>query len=418
MGDPDDGRARAAGGSLGLGASPVPDDPGRPRVVVTHGDDPYLAARAALAAFELGVARGRRVLVKPNAGRVARSGSGVVTDARVVAAACDAFLAVGAAVSVGDSPIVGVRRTEALEASGVAAVARERGCPVLDLDARRRVEVELPDGVALRRLEVCPDVLEHDLVVSVPVMKTHMHTGVSLAVKNMKGALWRRSKVELHMLPAVPGVAERSLDVAIADMSAALRPHLSLIDGTVGLEGLGPSAGEPRPLGVVVAGVDAYAVDAVACRLMGRRAEEIAHLRLGAARGLGVIDLDRIEVSPANWTDLAVEFAPVPASLTVAFPGVRVLDEASCSACQSTLMLFLRRYGPTLLEYFPDVRPVQIAIGKGLERVEPGTICIGNCTRAHRAQGIFVSGCPPVGSAILRTVTGGGDGPDDPLPEE
>jgi uncharacterized protein (DUF362 family) len=68
-----------------------------------------------------------------------------------------------------------------------------------------------------------------------------MHTGVSLAVKNMKGALWRRSKVELHMLPAVPGVAERSLDVAIADMSAALRPHLSLIDGTVGLEGLAPA---------------------------------------------------------------------------------------------------------------------------------------------------------------------------------
>ncbi|HOU90785.1 MAG TPA: DUF362 domain-containing protein, partial [Polyangiaceae bacterium] len=292
----------------------------------------------------------------------------------------------------------------------------------LDLDRAAHILEEMePDDAA----DLLADLEEGDRaelltrmpVVTVPVMKTHMHTGVSLAVKNMKGALWRRSKVVLHMLPAVPGVDERSLDVAIADMSAALRPHLSLIDGTVGLEGLGPSAGEPRPFGVVVAGVDAYAVDAVACRLMGRRAEAIAHLRLGAARGLGVIDLDRIAVSPAGWADLAIDFAPVPASLTVAFPGVRVLDEASCSACQSTLMLFLRRYGQELLEYFPDVRPVQIAIGKGLERVEPGTICIGNCTRAHRAQGIFVSGCPPVGSAILRTVTGGGD-PDDPDPEE
>ncbi len=417
MGDPSDGRARAGGAPHGLGPSPIPDEPGRPRVVVTHGSDPYAAARAALAAFNLGAARGRRVLIKPNAGRVARSGSGIVTDARVVAAACDAFLAVGAAVSVGDSPIVGVKRTEALEASGVAAVARQRGCPVLDLDARRKVELLLPDGVALGRIEVCPDVLEHDLVVSVPVMKTHMHTGVTLAVKNMKGALWRRSKVLLHMLPAIPGVEERSLDVAIADMAAALRPHLSLVDGTVGLEGLGPSAGDPRSLGVIVAGVDAYAVDAVACRLMGRRAEAIAHLRLGAARGLGVIDLDRIEVSPAGWEKLAVDFAPVPQSLTLAFPGVRVLDEASCSACQSTLMLFLRRYGQELLEYFPDVRPIPIAIGKGVERVEPGTICIGNCTRAHRAQGIFVAGCPPVGSAIFRTVTGGGD-PDEPEPDE
>jgi uncharacterized protein (DUF362 family) len=399
-----------------LSPSPFADDPLHPRVVVARGDDPYLAAREALAGFDLAPARGLRVLIKPNAGRVARSGSGIVTDARVVAAACDAFLAVGATVSVGDSPIVGVRRTEALEASGVAAVARERGCAVLDLDARRFVEVPLPAGRALTRLQVCPEVLEHDVVVSVPVMKTHMHTGVTLAVKNMKGALWRKSKVDLHMLPAVPGLDERSLDVAIADMSAVLRPHLSLVDGTVGMEGLGPSAGEARPFGVAVAGVDAYAVDAVACRLMGRRAELVAHLRLGAELGLGVIALDRIAVSPDDYARLAIEFAPVPDNLSVAFPGVRVLDEASCSACQSTLMLFLRRYGDELLEYFGGSGPVPVAIGKGLEHVEPGTICIGNCTRPHRAQGIFVAGCPPVGSAIYRAVTGGG--PEEPDPED
>ncbi|MBN2196031.1 MAG: DUF362 domain-containing protein [Polyangiaceae bacterium] len=399
--------------------SPFLDDPGRPRVVVTQGEDPYATALAALAAFDLGPARGCRVLIKPNAGRVAPSGSGIVTDCRVVAAACDAFLAAGARVSVGDSPIVGVRRTEALEASGVAAVAQARGCPVLDLDARRYVEVMLPEGVALDRLRVCPEVLEHDLVVSVPVMKTHMHTGVTLAVKNMKGALWRRSKVELHMLPPVPGHTERSLDVAIADMSAVLRPQLSLMDGGVGMEGLGPSAGTARSLGVFVAGADAYAVDAVACRLMGRQAEAIAHLRLGAARGYGVIDLGRIRVAPADFARFAADFAPVPENLAVAFPGVKVLDEASCSACQSTLMLFLRRYGKELVEYFPDRRPIIVAIGKGIEHVHPGTLCIGNCTRMHRANGIFVSGCPPVGSSILRAVTGAPEDPDpdpDPVP--
>lgn len=397
----------------GLTPSPFVDDPARPRVVVVRDDDPYAAARAALSAFDLTPARGKRVLLKPNAGRVAASGSGVVTDARVVAAACDAFLAVGAQVAVGDSPIVGVRRTEALEASGVAAVARERGCPLLDLDARRAIPVALPGGVALQSLQVCPEVLEHDLVVSVPVMKTHMHTGVTLAVKNMKGALWRRSKVELHMLPAIPGSSERSLDVAIADLAAVLRPHFSLIDGTVGMEGLGPSAGEPRPLGVCVAGIDPFAVDAVACHLMGRRAAAIPHLRLGAARGFGVIELTRIAVSPADFARHAVLFAPVPQNLAAAFPGVKVLDEASCSACQSTLLLFLRRYGRQLVEHFAERSPVTVAIGKGLERVEPGTLCIGNCTRRHRDNGLFVAGCPPVGSAIFRAVTGDEGSGDD-----
>ena len=54
---------------------------------------------------------------------------------------------------------------------------------------------QIPSGEAIQRLKVCPEVLEYDIVVSIPVMKMHMHTGVTLAVKNMKGCLWRRSKV-------------------------------------------------------------------------------------------------------------------------------------------------------------------------------------------------------------------------------
>ena len=79
-------------------------------------------------------------------------------------------------------------------------------------------------------------------------MKMHMHTGVTLAVKNMKGCLWRKSKVDLHMLPPLPGHNEKTLDIAIADMSAILRPHLSIIDGTIGMEGLGPSAGKAKQM--------------------------------------------------------------------------------------------------------------------------------------------------------------------------
>ncbi len=372
--------------------------------MVSRGADPYEATREALAPWDLSAARGKRVLLKPNAGRMARRGSGIVTDARVVAAACDAFREVGAEVSVGDSPIVGVQSLDALELSGIAAAARACEAKVIDLDAPRPTLVPLPDGLALQRLKVCPDVLEHDLVVSIPVMKTHMHTGVTLAVKNMKGALWRRFKVELHMLPPVPGRDEKSLDLAIADMAVALRPHFSIIDGTVGMEGLGPSAGTPKPFGVIVAGADAFAVDAVACRLMGRDATEVPHLREGGRRGLGNVELGALRVAPTDWESWAEPFESAPSNLSVEFPGVRVLDEASCSACQSTLLLFLNRFGAELGEYFPDGPPIHAAIGKGHEQVPAGTLCIGNCTRQHKADGVYVAGCPPVGSAILATI--------------
>ncbi len=135
---------------------------------------------------------------------------------------------------------------ETFEATGIASVARERNCPLIDMDARQPVHVIVEDGVAIQSLEVCPEVVEYDVVVSIPVMKTHMHTVVTLAVKNMKGCLWRRTKVDLHMLPQIEDMDDKTLNIAIADMSSVLRPHLSIIDGTTGMEGLGQAPGRLR----------------------------------------------------------------------------------------------------------------------------------------------------------------------------
>ena len=353
------------------------------------------------------------MLLKPNAGRMAAAGSGIVTGPEAVAAAADAFLEAGAEVAVGESPILGVRTMDAFEQCGIAAVARERKLTLIDLDARPFVPVPVPGGRAIGELRVCPEIMEYDFVISLPVMKMHMHTGVTLSVKNMKGCLWRRSKVDLHMLPPVEGSADKSLDIAIADMSGVLRPHLAVIDGYIGMEGLGHSAGTPRKLDAAVVSADPFAADAVACRLMGLSAREVPHLRIGAERGYGLIDLDRMSISPDNWMDYASPFERPPRDLALEFPGITILDRNSCSSCQSTLLLFLRRYGEKIFDYFPkELQPV-IAIGKGHDEVPRGTLCLGNCTARHRSQGIFVPGCPPVASAIFKAIGGDADREDD-----
>jgi len=384
-----------------LPTNPLSHPSGHLPVHVAHGGGPYANTRRALEPVALAAARGKRVLLKPNVGRVAAAGSGIGTHPEVVAAAIDAFREAGAEVAVGESPIIGVDVQEAFAACGLAAVAGQRNCPLVDMDRRRFVEVPVPEGRVIHALQLCPEVLEFDLIVSIPVMKMHMHTGVSLAVKNMKGCLWRRSKVELHMLPPLAGAADKPLDIAIADMSSVLRPHLAIIDGTVGQEGLGPAAGRPKPLDAVVVSADAFAADAVACQLMGTAAERVPHLRLGAERGYGVVDLSRLAVTPEGWRDLASPFAPPPANLTIEFPNVTVMDRSSCSACQSTLLLFLTRYKERIFDYFPSGQTIHIAIGKGHADVPEGTLLVGNCTAHHRECGIFVPGCPPVGSQIL-----------------
>jgi uncharacterized protein (DUF362 family) len=375
-----------------------------PGVFVASGADPYRNTREVLSRFDLNRLSGKKVLLKPNIGRNAEAGSGVVTNPRVVAAALDAFLEAGAEVAVGESPIVGVRLEEAFEKCGLAAVARKRNCRLIDMDRRKPVMIPIPDGRAIETLKVCADLFDFDFVVSIPVMKMHMHTGVSLGVKNMKGCLWGRSKVDLHMLPPIPGSNEMTLNIAIADMASVLRPHLTIVDGSVGMEGLGPSAGDPKKMDLVIAGTDALAVDATACRLMQVDPESVPHLKMAAQRGYGVIEGERIRVHPRDWIDRSHAFAPAPVNLSIRFPGVRILDENSCSACQSTLLLFLKRYGEQLFEYFPEKKEIQIAIGKGHKDVPWGTLCIGNCARRHCDRGPFVSGCPPVASAILKVL--------------
>jgi uncharacterized protein (DUF362 family) len=392
--------------STGHSKNPFQHSATCPAVHIAGGDGPYANTRAALAKVNLTSAGGKRVLLKPNFGRIAPPGSGITTDARVVAAAIDAFQEAGAKVAVGESPIVGVKTGEAFDAAGMTQIAQDRNCALIDLDERPFVKVPVPGGVAIDSLKVCPEVFEYDIVVSLPVMKMHMHTGVTLSVKNMKGCLWRRSKIDLHMLPPVEASNEKPIDMAIADLSGVLCPHLAVIDGTVGMEGLGPSAGQPKPLDVIVASADPFAADAIACRLMGIRAEDIPHLRMGAERGYGVIDPGAISITPDNWQDRISPFALPPENLSIEFPNVNVLDKNSCSACQSTLFLFLKRYHKRLFDYFPSDTPINIALGKGHEKVPEGTLCIGNCAASHRKRGIFVKGCPPVGSEILHAVSG------------
>jgi len=389
-----------------LAHNPLVSSRTNPPVQVTHGNGPYVNTRRALESVDLSPVRGKRVLLKPNVGRVATAGSGIVTHPEVVAAAIDAFREAGAEVAVGESPIAGVRVPEAFAASGMAAIAAPRNCPLIDMDRRRFVPVPVPDGLVIQALKVCPEVLEFDFLVSVPVMKMHMHTGVSLSVKNMKGCLWRRSKVEFHMLPPAAGSRHKPIDLAIADMASVLRPHLAIVDGTVGMEGLGPSAGQPKPLDAVVVSADAFAADAVACALMGTAAEQIPHLSLGAERGHGVVDLQRLCVTSEHWRDWISPFAQPPENLTIEFPNITVHDQQSCSACQSTLLLFLTRYKDRLFDYFPAETTVQIAIGKGCGEMPQGSLLIGNCTAHQRDKGIFVPGCPPVGSQILAALAG------------
>ncbi len=376
----------------------------RPFVSVAKGDDPYRTAAGLLARFPVLDLKGKRVLIKPNAARMAEPGEGVTTHPGVVAAIVDFLKERGAAgVVIGESCILGVEASAAFRTTGLEAVAREKNVPLLDLDRLDPLEIRIPRGRLLTKIKVSSIVKEVDLIVSAPVMKTHMHTRVTLGIKNMKGLLWKREKARFHHLAADPEVThgEKELELAIAEMATVLAPHLVVIDGTVGMEGMGPGYGQAKKMGVVVAGTNAPAADAVAARLMGFDPREIPHLRLCHELGVGEIRLDRLSVDPAGFMRWEDPFERPPAKISISYPDVAVYDRGACSACLSTLMVFLKEQRHRLDDYRLEDHRFHVGIGRNLQEVPEGTVLLGNCTQPLKKRGIFIQGCPPISSQIL-----------------
>jgi uncharacterized protein (DUF362 family) len=233
---------------------------------------------------------GKRVLLKPNL--VEFDPGGVVnTDARVVAAAIEAFRSLGAReVVVGEGP--GHQRDveHLLKDTGLGRVLREHRARYVDLneDAVRSVALA-STFTTLGHLYFPETVLGADLLVSMPKLKTHHWAGVTLSMKNLfgvvPGAVYGWPKNALHYA----GINESILDIN----STLSLPRFAIVDGIVGMEGNGPIQGKARRCGVLVFGDDLVAVDATCARIMTLEPTQVACLA-EADRFLGNVAESRI----------------------------------------------------------------------------------------------------------------------------
>ncbi len=134
------------------------------------------------------------------------------------------------------------------------------------------------------------------------MLKTHRGTLLSACLKNIGvGCATREEKKRLHRL---------GIDAGIVDVYSAVQPKFNVVDSIVALEGDGPNMppGKAKMLGLMVAGKDGLAVDAVCARIMGIEPLKVKHLRLASERGLGVSDLEQIEVKGESINDVATRF--------------------------------------------------------------------------------------------------------------
>ena len=341
-----------------------------------------------LGGIEEFVDKGDVVLVKPNLTRVT-SEPHVCTSPEVVYAIAKLCREAGAReVIVAEPSPVGVDTLEAFRASGVGEAARRAGAKVVDLKRCEFVRVEVPGGKAVKSLEVAKPVLETDVLIDAPKMKTHCTCIITCALKNLKGVLSDVSKREMH---------RAGLFQAIADLCTVVKPDLVVVDGVVCMEGLGPVSGDPVRMDLIVAGADPLAVDATCARIMSFDPERIEVLVNAYKKGIGKLKEDEIEVVGEKIEDVRRKFKPPPMDIGEYFGVTGLKVDKACSGCIGTLITIFeafKRKGELhlLKDYFFIAGPVEEipeeAKGKKL-------VLFGNCTIKLRDKGLFIPGCPP-----------------------
>jgi len=264
-----------------------PDTAGR--LASADGQGPVANVRAALAAMggiETFVKPGERVAIKPNCAWDRTAEQAANTNPELIAELTRLCLGAGAAsVVVVDNSCHDPGRS--FVRSGIDAASRGAGAGIAHQNSAGTVRMDL-GGTVLGPWDVLEPIAKADRVINVPVVKHHSLSRATLGMKNWFGAVVG-NRSNLH---------QRIAQVC-AELGAAFRPTLTVIDATRVLTGGGPTGGSlalVRPDDRIAVATDPVAADAWGASLLGLTPQDLPHIAIAERLGLGTADWKAVEV--------------------------------------------------------------------------------------------------------------------------
>ena len=230
-----------------------------------------------------------RVLIKPNILIAKPPEEAVTTHPALIEAIIMVVKKAGAVPLVGDSPggLVG-NVGEHWKVTGIEEVCNRLNVEILNFESSGVYEKRINGN----HYHIAKPVLDADFIINVPKIKTHGLTILTCAIKNMYGTIPGLTKVNYHKeAPKPSDFAE-----LVVDIFALSKPGLNIVDGIIGMDGNGPSAGNPKEMGLILASTDAIAVDSLICQILGKNPLKVPTNKNAYERGLGEADINKIKV--------------------------------------------------------------------------------------------------------------------------
>ena len=226
----------------------------------------------------------------------------------------------------------------------------------------------------------------YDILINLPVPKTHYLTTVSIGMKNLKGFLKREDKPLFH---------RADINKAVVELNKIITPFINLVDFTTTRH---------HRSGFIAAGSDIVATDSVSTALMGLNPHEIQTLTLGSQAGLGEIDLAKIEIVGEDSKGLKMHYELPAAWLEKHFPLLTITGhDTACSGCTIPLFSSLTQLADQGKTF---TRPLTLMLGTATRASDaPDCLMIGDCSPKKPENCQRVGGCPPSKHEILKTLS-------------
>jgi len=251
------------------------------------------------------VKAGDRVLLKPNLLTGARPTKECTTRPELIYVVTKMVQAAGGKPFLGDSPAFGSAKGVA-QANGLWDLAQSLNLPIVEFHGQRYAT----DG-ELQHLRLSKEAMDADVVINLPKIKSHMQLTLTLGVKNLFGCVPGKMKAWWHM---EAGKDAQKFAQMLIETAAAIAPELTIMDGIIGHEGNGPSGGEPRPLGILAASADVFALDRVMVEVLGIDPQVVPTIKAAIAKGI-YQDLTEIDLVGGTVADFLVEDWQLPTEM-------------------------------------------------------------------------------------------------------
>ena len=228
------------------------------------------------------LAPGMKVLIKPNLLAAREPARAVTTHPALIRAVANRLRARGITdIVLADSP--GGPYTSAALKHIYHVCGLNPLSDVLTLnqsvDAR---EVPAAPYSSASSFQIIEPILDADFVINIAKMKTHGMTTASLSVKNLFGAIPGLLKPRLHF----ENPSQSAFANMLVSLAATIPPGLCIVDGILAMEGNGPANGIPRDAQRILASKDPFALDYVACQIMGLDPQSVPTVASSLRHGL------------------------------------------------------------------------------------------------------------------------------------